>query len=87
MAEATAAKKPRRSSGPAKPKPVFLLYNVTDASGNPVHGAKLTDVQIVKDGNEMVDLIASATDAGEAPPSFVRFFLPKSARAKKDAAA
>lgn len=87
MATAPAEKKTRRSNGPAKPKPVFLLYNVVGADGVAIPGAKLEGVEIVRNGDDMVDRIASAADAGETPPQFVRFFLPKTARAKKDTAA
>lgn len=87
MADATATttKKAKRTNAPAKPKPVFLLYNVVDATGNPVPGAKLTDITIEKSADALVDKIAAATDAGEEAPSYVRFFLPKAQRAPKAA--
>lgn len=86
MATAT-DKKPRRSSGPAKPKASFLLYTVTDAEGNAIPGAKLSGVEILRSGDDVLDRVDTATAAGQNPPQFVRFFMPKSARAKKDVAA
>ena len=86
MATAT-DKKPRRSSGPAKPKASFLLYSIVDADGNALPGAKLTGVEVLRSGDDVLDKVDAATNAGENPPQFVRFFMPKSARAKKDVAA
>lgn len=88
MAPATeTTKKPRRSNGPAKPKASFLLYNIVDASGQPIPGAKLDGVEILRSGDEVLDRVDTATNAGQNPPAFVRFFMPKSSRAKKDVAA
>lgn len=88
MATATeTTKKPRRSNGPAKPKASFLLYNIVDANGTAIPGAKLAGVEILRSGDEVLDRVDTATAAGEAPPAFHRFFMPKSTRAKKDVAA
>lgn len=87
MATATETKKPRRSNGPAKPKASFLLYSIVDADGNGLPGAKLQGVEILRSGDDVLDRVDAATNAGENPPQFVRFFMPKSARAKKDVAA
>lgn len=53
------APKRKRASGPRKSKPTYTLFNVTDADGNSIPGAKIELLVATKDA----DTFMAAQDA------------------------
>jgi hypothetical protein len=49
-------KRRRRSSGPRKEKPIYLLFRVTDENNAPVPNARLQIVLATKDTDKVLEL-------------------------------
>lgn len=54
--ETAAPGKRRRASGPRKEKPIYVLFRVADAEGNPVPKAQVQLVLATKNTDQVVEL-------------------------------
>lgn len=60
------AKKRRAPQGPRKPSPLYAFAKVTDASGQPIAGAKVELVKSMRNPHKMAEYFPTATANGES---------------------
>lgn len=76
MAEATAPKARRKSSGPRQQRPVFAVVRYSDSDGNPVQlDQNKLQIVIERDSAKLVEMLTGGSDFSGA--AVVRVELPQ----------